>query len=118
MRRLQPYRAVLGVFCLALLVRLTYNLTVGQGYMASYDAQVYEKIALHILQERCFCLTPYMPTTGRAPLWPATIATIYALFGAQNFSVRLFLCAIGAGTCVLVSFPSAALAGPMTGALP
>jgi 4-amino-4-deoxy-L-arabinose transferase-like glycosyltransferase len=102
MRRLQPYRAVLGVFCLALLVRLTYNLTVGQGYMASYDAQVYEKIALHILQERCFCLTPYMPTIGRAPLWPATIAAIYALFGAQNFFVRLFLCAIGAGTCVLV----------------
>ena len=102
MKRLQPYLPALGIFCLALLIRVVYNLTVGRGYITGYDSQAYEKIALHMLQERCFCLDPHMPTTGRAPVWPTVIAAIYALLGPKNLSVRLFLCFIGSGTCIFV----------------
>lgn len=102
MKRLQPYLPALGIFCLALLVRIVYNLTVGRNYVAGYDSQAYEKIAVHMLQEHCFCLDPHLPTAGRAPVWPGVIAIIYALVGPRNFFVRLFLCFIGSGTCTLV----------------
>ncbi|MFL5626493.1 MAG: ArnT family glycosyltransferase [Ktedonobacteraceae bacterium] len=114
MKRWQPYLPALTVFCLALLMRLAYNLTVARGYVAGYDSQVYEKIALHLLQERCFCLAPHLPTAGRAPLWPAIIAGLYVLFGSQNFSARLFLCVIGAATCVLVYLWAQAIFGKRT----
>ncbi len=102
MKRLHPYLPALGIFCLALLVRIVYNLTVARNYIAGYDSQAYEKIAVHMLQEHCFCLDPHLSTAGRAPVWPGVIAIIYALSGARNFFVRLFLCFIGSGTCVLV----------------
>ncbi len=102
MKRLQPYLPALGIFCLALLVRIVYNLTVARHYVAGYDSQAYEKIAVHMLQEHCFCLDPHSPTAGRAPVWPGVIAIIYALSGPRNFFVRLFLCFIGSGTCALV----------------
>lgn len=93
----------LSIFGLALVVRIAYNLTVGKGYVASYDSAVYEKIGIHLLSEHCFCLNPMAPIVGRAPLWPAIIAGIYAMLGMQNIFVRLFLCFVGSGTCVLVS---------------
>src|SRR5437588_4994097 len=102
MKRLQPYLPAIGIFCLALLVRLVYNLAVARNYVPQYDSQVYEKLALHLSQYGCFCFYPNMPITARAPLWPAVIASIYGLFGFPNFYVRLFLCLIDAGTCVLV----------------
>src|SRR5438034_5419090 len=102
MKRLQPYLLALGIFCLALLVRIVYNLTVARNYVAGYDSQAYEKIAVHMLQEHCFCLDPHSVTAGRAPVWPSVIAIIYALSGPRNFFVRLFLCFIGSGTCALV----------------
>jgi len=85
MKRLQPYLPALGIFCLALLVRIVYNLTVARNYVAGYDSQAYEKIAVHMLQEHCFCLDPHSPTAGRAPVWPGVIAFIYALSGPRNF---------------------------------
>src|SRR5579872_6166431 len=102
-KRLQHYLLILAVFCFALLVRIIYNVTVGKGYIANYDSSTYEKIALHMLNEHCFCLNPMDATVGRAPLWPSVIASIYAVLGHKNIFVRFFLCFIGAGTCVLVS---------------
>ncbi|TMC87326.1 MAG: glycosyltransferase family 39 protein, partial [Chloroflexi bacterium] len=102
MKRLRPYLPALGMFCLALLVRIVYNLTVARNYVAGYDSQAYEKIAVHLLQEHCFCLDPHSVTAGRAPVWPGVIAIIYALSGPRNFFVRFFLCFIGSGTCALV----------------
>ena len=102
MKSLRPYLPALGIFCLALLVRIVYNLTVARNYVAGYDSQAYEKIAVHLLQEHCFCLDPHSVTAGRAPVWPGVIAIIYALSGPRNFFVRLFLCFIGSGTCALV----------------
>lgn len=102
MKRWQLYVPVLGIFCLALAVRVLYNLTVGKYYVAGYDSQAYEKIAFNIVSEHCFCLNPHMPTVGRAPLWPGIIAAFDVLFGPSNLFVRLFLCLVGSGTCVLV----------------
>ena len=102
MKRWQLYVPVLGIFCLALTVRVLYNLTVGKYYVAGYDSQAYEKIAFNIVREHCFCLNPHMPTVGRAPLWPGIIAAFDVLFGPSNLFVRLFLCLVGSGTCVLV----------------
>ncbi|TMB85666.1 MAG: hypothetical protein E6J44_07710, partial [Chloroflexi bacterium] len=84
MKRLWPYLPALGIFCLALLVRIVYNLTVARNYVAGYDSQAYEKIAVHLLQEHCFCLDPHSVTAGRAPVWPGVIAIIYALSGPRN----------------------------------
>jgi len=102
MKSWQPYLPLLGIFCLALAVRILYNLTVGRHYVAGYDSQAYEKIAFNIVSEHCFCLNHYSPTVGRAPLWPGIIAAFDILFGPSNLYVRLFLCLVGSGTCALV----------------
>ena len=115
MKRLQPYLPALGIFCLALFIRLIYNATVGKGYVAAYDSAVYQQIAIHLLNEHCFCLIPGASTVGRAPLWPAIIAGIFAVFGDKNLFVRLFLCLIGSGTCVLVALFSRDIFGKRIG---
>ncbi len=102
MKRILPYLPAVGIFFLALLVRVAYNLTVARGYLPTFDSGVYQKIALNLLHSRCFCQLPGVQTTGRAPLWPLVIAVIYRLFGVNNLSVRLFLSCLGSGTCVLV----------------
>ncbi|MGB8347699.1 MAG: glycosyltransferase family 39 protein [Ktedonobacteraceae bacterium] len=102
MKRLSPYLPAASIFCLALIVRVVYNLTTGRGYTPLYDSFVYQEIALNLLRTRCFCQVANAPLTGRAPLWPAVIAVIYDLLGPKNIYVRLFLSCVGSGTCVLV----------------
>ena len=102
MKRLQSFLPLLLVFCAALLVRILYNFTAGRGYVAMYDAAQYERLALNLLNEHCFCDVPHVSMTARPPLWPTIIAVVYAIFGANNLSARLFLSVLGSGTCVLV----------------
>src|SRR5438552_17981980 len=102
MKHSPSYLPAIGIFCLALVIRVAYNLTVAKRYVAGYDSQVYEKIALPMLHEHCFCLVASFSTAGRAPLWPGVIAAIYALSAPKNSFVRLFLCLIDSGTCILV----------------
>ncbi|WP_052888143.1 ArnT family glycosyltransferase [Thermogemmatispora carboxidivorans] len=104
MRRLPALFPVLVVGGLALTVRVIYNLTVAAAYVPLFDARSYEQIALHLLQEHCFCEHPFVPTVYRAPLWPALIACIYAVFGQHNLLVRFFLSLVGAGTCLLLFY--------------
>ena len=92
------------VFYLALAVRLLYNLTVARAYVAVYDAAQYERIALHLLSEHCFCDHSYIPTIERGPVWPAVIAAVYFLFGPQNQYVRFLLSFVGSGTCLLLYY--------------
>src|SRR5581483_4423624 len=102
MRRLQSYAPAIGIFCLALLVRLAYNLTVARGYYPAFDARYYDTIAKNLLSEHCFCLVGQTPTTDRAPLWPFIIAIIYAITGPINFYARLFFSLLDAGACVII----------------
>ncbi len=102
MKRLRSTLIALAIFCFALLIRIIYNITIAQGYVPQYDARSYESIALHLLKDQCYCIANSIPTVGRAPAWPTVIAIIYYMMGPQNLYARYFLCALGAGTCVLL----------------
>jgi 4-amino-4-deoxy-L-arabinose transferase-like glycosyltransferase len=102
MKRLQAYAPAIGIFCLALLVRLAYNLTVARGYYPAFDARYYDTIAKNLLSVHCFCLVGQAPTTDRAPLWPFIIAAIYAVTGPKNFYARLFFSLLDSGGCVII----------------
>jgi 4-amino-4-deoxy-L-arabinose transferase-like glycosyltransferase len=99
---LKRYLPAGAIFCLALLVRVIYNVTVAHNYTPQHDSLFYQVIGFNVLTEHCFCLHPYIPTVGRAPLWSAIIAGIAFFFGPGDFYARLFLCVIGSGTCVLL----------------
>lgn len=100
-RRLRAYLPGIAVFCLALLIRVIYNLTVGKGYIVKFDANFYNTLAIHLNTEHCYCLQSNMPDIDRAPFWPFIMAAIYVVLGVHNFYSRLFLCFLGSCTCVL-----------------
>jgi 4-amino-4-deoxy-L-arabinose transferase-like glycosyltransferase len=102
MRRYRSLLPVAAIFCLALLVRVVYNATVGHGYQPLYDAGYYNAIALNLIHEHCYCLVSQHSTLTRAPLWPWLIAIIYTVTGTDNSHARLFLCFVGSGTCAIV----------------
>jgi hypothetical protein len=102
MKRLRSYLPAISIFCLALVVRVVYNLTVARHYTPQHDSLSYYMLGVHILSEHCFCVQPYIQTVYRAPLWPAIIAVIVGLFGQHAELPRYFLCLVGSGTCVLV----------------
>jgi 4-amino-4-deoxy-L-arabinose transferase-like glycosyltransferase len=104
MKCLKEYSPVICIFCLALVVRIVYNVTVAGNYTPIYDAALYNNIARNIVDEHCFCLASYRSTVSRPPLWPFIIAIIYFIAGKHEFLARLFYCFLGSGTCVLIYF--------------
>ncbi len=104
MKRLGSFFTVpiIGIFCLAVVVRVTYNFTVADGYYPLHDSLTYQNIALHIMKEHCYCLYSHLSTVDRAPLWPVMIAAVYRIVGPQDIFVRLSLCIVGSATCVLL----------------
>jgi 4-amino-4-deoxy-L-arabinose transferase-like glycosyltransferase len=102
MKRIKPLLPAIGIFSLALLVRVIYNATVAHSYYPLHDSAFYQAIGFNLLKEHCFCLQSYVPTVYRAPLWPFLIAGISVVFGPSDYFARLFLCLVGSGTCVLV----------------
>lgn len=102
MKHVKPMLPAIGIFCLALAVRIIYNHTVAYHYYPLHDSAFYQGIGFHLLNEHCFCLEDYIPTVDRAPLWPFVIAGISVIFGPNDYFARLFLCLVGSGTCVLV----------------
>lgn len=102
MHRIKHFLPAILLFCLALLVRIIYNLTVAHAYFPKYDSLAYQSIAFNMLDEHCFCLHPYITTAYRPPLWPFLIAGISLIFGRADIYDRLFLSCLDAGTCVLI----------------
>ena len=102
MKRLRFSWPGVGVFCLALLVRLIYNNTVARAYYPLHDSLAYQSIGLNILKEHCFCQYAHIVTVYRAPLWPSIIAVIAFFLGPSDYFARLFLCFVGSVTCLLV----------------
>ncbi|WP_161982114.1 ArnT family glycosyltransferase [Dictyobacter alpinus] len=100
--RWRSNKIALAIFVLALLVRVSYNLTVAAHYQPLHDSAQYRDIGLHIVQTHCFCLHGNIPTVGRAPLWPLLIGLLSLLFGPNDLFVRLFLCVLDAATCLLI----------------
>lgn len=108
MKLLKAVAPILGVFSVALLVRLFYNVTVAQGYQPNFDAALYYQIAGRMLTEHCYCFHPFHPTVSRSPLWPFVMAGLYAITGQHVltdpgavWTAQLFYCILGSGTCVL-----------------
>ncbi len=100
------YRALpaIGIFCLALLIRVVYNLTVGKHYRVAYDASYYYKLALAIGNRGCYCTGQHEETT-RAPLWPFLMSIVFSLFDTtHSIYARLFLSVLDSGTCLFVFF--------------
>jgi 4-amino-4-deoxy-L-arabinose transferase-like glycosyltransferase len=111
MKRLQPYKPAAGVFVLALLVRILYNPTIARHYTLAYDANLYDMLGRHLVNNGCYCLYDHTPSVSRPPLWPFILAFIYALAGEHELFGRLFYCLLGSGTCVLIYFFSRDLFG-------
>ncbi len=109
MKRIKPFLPAISIFCLALLVRIAYNLTVARNYYPTHDSGGYRDIAYHLLNDHCYCWlpplgdkTPAIVSVSHAPLWPFIIAGLSLIVGNANISDRLFLCCADAGTCVLI----------------
>ncbi len=102
MKHLKTYLPVISVFCLALLVRIIYTVTVASGYIPIFDAALYNTLARNLVDRHCYCLYSYHPTVSRPPGWPFIMAIIYFFAGKQEFYARLFYCFLGSGTCVFI----------------
>ncbi|MGB8344409.1 MAG: glycosyltransferase family 39 protein [Ktedonobacteraceae bacterium] len=102
MERIKPTLPAISIFCIALLERIVYNMTVALGYTPTADSLGYQIRAFYLLDEHCFCAAPHIETVVRAPLWPFLIAGISLIVGRANIFDRLFLCCADAGTCVLI----------------
>lgn len=102
MGRLKVYVPAAGIFALALLVRILYNLIVARNYIPTFDAALYNTLGRNLADMGCFCLYNHHPSISRPPLWPFILAAIYTLFGKQEFYGRIFYCLIGSGTCALI----------------
>ncbi len=102
MKHVKSMLPAIGIFCFALLIRVIYNNTVAHNYYPLHDSAFYHTIGLHLLNEHCFCLEPYISTVYRAPLWPFIIAGMSTVFGPNDYFARVFLSLIGSGTCVLI----------------
>lgn len=102
MNRVKPWLPAIGIFCLALLVRVIYNNTVAFHYHPLHDSLTYQILARNLIEEHCFCVNPYISTVYRAPLWPFLMAGVSLLFGPGDYVARISLSVIGSGTCVLV----------------
>ncbi len=105
MKRIKPFLPAAGIFCLALLVRIVYNLTVASDYYPLHDSLGYQIMAFNILDKHCFCLSPNniaVSTVTRVPLWPLVISGVSLIAGRASIYPRLCLSCADAGTCVLI----------------
>jgi 4-amino-4-deoxy-L-arabinose transferase-like glycosyltransferase len=116
MKRFPALMPAAGVFCLALFVRIVYNLTVGKDYIIAYDANFYYDIAVNLKNGGCYCLSPHAVTYGRAPAWPYLMFLIFSIVGStKDIYARLFLSVLGSGTCVIVYLWARAIFGRRIG---
>src|SRR5947209_16814665 len=70
MKSLRGFLPAAGVFGLALLIRIIYNVTVGKHYLVEYDAHYYYDLAVGMIKYHCYCSVANTPSITRAPLRP------------------------------------------------
>lgn len=112
---LRRARPAVGIFSLALTIRIIYNLVVAYGYYPLHDSLTYQSIAYNLLREHCYCLLPHLATVDRAPLWPGIIALVYGTLGPHDRTVRILLSFVGAATCTLLFYFAKDLFGKRCG---
>src|SRR5574340_1159039 len=92
----------ISVFCLALLVRILYNVVVANDYIPIFDAALYNILARNLVDRNCYCLYAFQPALSRPPAWPFIMAMMYFVAGKQEWHARLFYSFLGAGTCLFI----------------
>ncbi len=103
MRWLRGHAPLVGVFLLALAVRLVYNATVARQYHPAFDGNYYYMLARTLSQAGHYSFTAHGESiTNRAPFWPFLMAVIFFVAHPHPGYARLFLSLLGSGTCVLV----------------
>ena len=114
MKYIRPLLPPIGIFALALLVRVVYNLTVAARYTPLHDSLTAQNLAFNMLDKHCYCLIQGV-TVDRAPLWSFLIAGLALVAGRGNLVDRLFLSAVDALTCVLIYYLARDLFGKRVG---
>lgn len=87
-----------GLVVAALLLRVAYVMVVPQSPV-DLDAGEYDWLARTVLAGRGLVDGASHPYVSRAPLYPLVLATVYAVFGADPVSARLFQAVVGALVC-------------------
>jgi 4-amino-4-deoxy-L-arabinose transferase-like glycosyltransferase len=84
--------------------------------LAIWDERDYNALALGISQRFEFAFEPGQLTSLRPPLYPALVAGIYTVFGAENFqAVRAVQCLLSLANAVLLYFLGKAVMSPRVG---
>ena len=60
MKSLRSFLPAAGVFALALLIRVIYNVTVGKHYIVEFDAGYYYNLAVGMIKYHCFCSVAFL----------------------------------------------------------
>lgn len=116
-RWLRVDRLALGIFLVALAVRLLHLWTLRESPLFSHlliDSVSYDAKAMDFLQGL------WLPREGafyQAPLYPLFLAGVYRIFGHSLLAVRLVQALLGSATSVLVYFVGRRVAGRATGAV-
>lgn len=106
-----PRRAELarlgGVLLVGLVLRLVLLWRFADVGLAIHDERDYDQIAVSIVQQGEFALTPGQLTSIRPPLYPALVAGIYSVAGVQNYQavrvVQIVLSLVTAGLVYLLA---------------
>lgn len=111
--------AVVGVLALALVVRVLIATEVSGDYIPQNDALHYDFIATSIANGDGYgdaILPPAQgPSAFRAPLYPTSLAAVYAVFGGHNWRAGLMAqTLIGVGVVALVGLVAAQIWGRRT----
>lgn len=104
-------RPLLGIFVLALLVRLAWVVTLG-GLTWS-DEMEFADIARHLVAGDGFVSSSYRAN----PVLPAYLAAVFSIFGENLLAARVGQALFGALTCILVAATAEALLGSSVGIL-
>src|SRR5438132_14323576 len=104
MKSLRGFLPAAGVFGLALLIRIIYNVTVGKHYLVEYDAHYYYDLAVGMIKYHCYCSVANTPSITRAPLWPYIMYSIFSVLDTtQHIYDSLFLSVLDSRTLVIFS---------------
>lgn len=95
--------SLLGIFLLALVVRLLFIIVTGLSDAPTYDGIGYDIRAMNLLQGKGY-VRGDLPTAFRPPGYPLFLAGVYGLFGHRYWAVRLVQVLIDAATCILFYF--------------
>ena len=102
-------RKVLALLLLALAVRVVFIV----AFPDPLQETRYRTIAVNILEGNGFssdASAPYRPSEAAAPAYPLFIASVYAIFGRNVYSVTFSQAFLDLATCLLVAFVSFSLA--------